>query len=73
VDGRKRVPVAGKVPNPINPQTGCAFHPRCPFAENRCRQEAPVLKQTESGLAACHAFEEGRMPSTDPVTPPQLS
>lgn len=70
--GRERVPVAGEVPNPINPPTGCAFHPRCPFAEDRCRQETPELKQTESGLAACHAVEEDRMPSATPVTPPQL-
>lgn len=70
--GRARTPVGGEVPNPINPPSGCAFHPRCPFAEARCLQEAPVLKQTESGLAGCHAVEEGRLPAADAVAPPVL-
>jgi peptide/nickel transport system ATP-binding protein len=68
--GRERTPVAGEVPNPIDPPSGCAFHPRCPFAEDRCRRDAPVPKQTESGLAACHAVEEGRIPAADAVAPP---
>ena len=36
-------PVAGEVPNPIDPPPGCTFHPRCPFANERCRVERPVL------------------------------
>ena len=39
--GRQRAPVAGEVPNPIDPPTGCAFHPRCPHAAERCRAEVP--------------------------------
>ena len=70
MSGRDRTPVRGEVPNPINPPSGCAFHPLCPFVEDRCRQEAPVLKQTESGLAACHAVKEGRIPAAAAVTPP---
>ncbi len=64
--GRERVPVAGEVPNPINPPTGCAFHPRCPFANDRCKQERPELKAdpTDGAQIACHAFEEGRLPPT---------
>ncbi|MSP49596.1 MAG: ATP-binding cassette domain-containing protein [Alphaproteobacteria bacterium] len=62
--GRQRTPVAGEVPNPINPPTGCAFHPRCPFANDRCRRERPEPKPTETGSAvACHAVEEGRLPA----------
>jgi peptide/nickel transport system ATP-binding protein len=54
--GRERIPVAGEVPSPITPPSGCAFHPRCPLANDRCKAEAPVLK----GGVACHAVEEGR-------------
>ena len=59
---RERRPVAGEVPNPIDPPPGCAFHPRCPFANDRCRGEAPVLREAPSGArAACHAVQEGRL------------
>jgi peptide/nickel transport system ATP-binding protein len=60
--GRERTAIAGEVPNPIDPPTGCAFHPRCPFVDDRCRKETPVAKTSESGQIACHAVEEGRMP-----------
>ena len=60
--GRERTAIAGEVPNPIDPPTGCAFHPRCPFVNDRCRNETPVAKTSESGQIACHAVEEGRMP-----------
>ena len=60
--GRRRIPVAGEVPNPISPPSGCHFHPRCPFAEERCRREAPKsLPLAEGGEVACHAVEEGRL------------
>jgi peptide/nickel transport system ATP-binding protein len=60
--GRQRTPVAGEVPSPINPPPGCAFHPRCPFANDRCRQQRPELIEAEGALVACHAVEEGRLP-----------
>jgi peptide/nickel transport system ATP-binding protein len=63
--GRARTPVAGEVPNPLNPPSGCTFHPRCPHASARCRSEAPELKLYRQGgietQAACHAVEEGRL------------
>jgi peptide/nickel transport system ATP-binding protein len=60
---RGREPLAGEVPNPLAPPTGCAFHPRCPFANERCRRERPELLSAERGLTdvACHAVEEGRI------------
>ena len=65
--GRRRVPVAGEVPNPINPPSGCSFHPRCPFANLRCRNEGPILKATDGGgMVACHAVEERRLPHFGP-------
>ena len=59
--GRQRVPVAGEVPSPINPPSGCAFHPRCPFANERCKRERPKPLASEGGFVACHAIEEGRL------------
>ncbi|GAA3995413.1 dipeptide ABC transporter ATP-binding protein [Comamonas faecalis] len=60
--GRARTPVQGEVPNPLDPPTGCAFHPRCPFANARCHSERPqMLAQEGGGLVACHAVEEGRI------------
>jgi peptide/nickel transport system ATP-binding protein len=61
--GSEREPVAGEVPNPINPPPGCTFHPRCPFANDRCRVERPELIAAEGTLVACHAAEEGRLPA----------
>jgi len=60
--GKSRTPVAGEVPNPLNPPSGCTFHPRCPFANERCRTEVPLLKPvTTGGEVACHAADEGRI------------
>jgi peptide/nickel transport system ATP-binding protein len=58
--GRTRIPVGGEVPSPINPPSGCAFHPRCPLANARCRAEAPAMRQAGEAQVACHAVEEGR-------------
>ncbi|MEQ8651399.1 MAG: ABC transporter ATP-binding protein [Kiloniellales bacterium] len=61
MSGRERRPVAGEVPSPISPPSGCFFHPRCPLANERCKREAPVSQMQDSGVAvACHAVEEGR-------------
>jgi len=48
-------------PFPLDPPPGCSFHPRCPFADARCREERPLLRAAGPGLAACHAVEEGRI------------
>lgn len=59
--GRARTPVSGEVPNPLNPPSGCAFNPRCPHANDRCRNERPVLRDFNGIRIACHAVEEGRI------------
>jgi peptide/nickel transport system ATP-binding protein len=60
--GERRTPVAGEVPSPLAPPPGCTFHPRCPYANERCRREVPeLLPATDGALVACHAVEEGRM------------
>ena len=52
---RKRIILSGDVPSPINPPSGCRFHPRCPIAKNRCKIERPALIQTvASRSVACH-------------------
>jgi peptide/nickel transport system ATP-binding protein len=59
--GRARTPVQGEVPNPLDPPSGCAFHPRCPHADARCSRERPGLNVFQGVRIACHAVEEGRL------------
>ena len=59
--GRARTPVQGEVPNPLNPPSGCTFHPRCPHANARCKSERPALLTLKGIQVACHAVEEGRI------------
>ncbi|MGP1629247.1 MAG: ABC transporter ATP-binding protein [Giesbergeria sp.] len=59
--GRARTPVQGEVPNPLSPPPGCAFNPRCPHANDRCRSERPALLSLGGIRIACHAVEEGRI------------
>jgi len=52
---RKRVAVTGEPPNPIDPPSGCVFHPRCPHATDVCREvEPPLVRYANGHLAACH-------------------
>jgi oligopeptide transport system ATP-binding protein len=52
---RRRIVLQGDVPNPIRPPSGCHFHPRCPHAMERCRTQAPLLREIAPGrMAACH-------------------
>lgn len=62
-DGRPNyIKLQGEVPTPVNLPSGCVFHGRCPYANERCRQEIPRLIATDSGArVACHAVEEGRL------------
>ncbi|MDP7668018.1 MAG: ATP-binding cassette domain-containing protein [Rhodospirillales bacterium] len=56
--GLEFTPVKGEIPSPLDPPTGCHFHPRCPHATERCRTEAPALKPIAPGRAsACHLNE----------------
>jgi oligopeptide/dipeptide ABC transporter ATP-binding protein len=55
VQERERVILLGDVPSPIDPPSGCRFHPRCPKAQQRCVDEEPPLERKASGdRAACH-------------------
>nr|WP_315476226.1 peptide ABC transporter ATP-binding protein [uncultured Undibacterium sp.] len=53
-DRKERIRITGELPSPLHPPTGCAFSPRCPFAQSRCHTEAPALRQVEGRLLACH-------------------
>jgi peptide/nickel transport system ATP-binding protein len=61
MSGRERTPVQGEVPNPLDPPTGCAFHPRCPHANARCAAERPALMDFQGVQVACHAVQEQRI------------
>ncbi|MEO8079266.1 MAG: oligopeptide/dipeptide ABC transporter ATP-binding protein [Caldimonas sp.] len=61
MSGRARTPVQGEVPNPLAPPGGCAFNPRCPHANERCRIERPRLLDAAGTQVACHGVEEGRI------------
>ncbi len=57
--GRQRIVLAGEPPSPIHPPAGCAFHPRCPFAIERCREAVPALVPAGPGrVAACIRLDE---------------
>lgn len=58
-NARLAAPLEGEIPSPINPPSGCSFHPRCPLAQQRCRVEQPILREVAPGkMAACHFSEE---------------
>jgi len=60
MSGKSRTPVAGEVPSPIEPPSGCHFHPRCPLANDRCKQETPTITVRNAVQVRCHAIEENR-------------
>jgi oligopeptide/dipeptide ABC transporter ATP-binding protein len=55
---RSRIVLPGTVPDPANPPPGCPFHPRCPYAIDRCRTEVPKLRVVDRRTVACHRAEE---------------
>jgi oligopeptide transport system ATP-binding protein len=54
---RQRMTLSGEVPNPLNPPSGCRFHPRCPQAMSQCQTQEPLWKEISSGhFTACHLY-----------------
>lgn len=60
-DRPTHIRLQGEVPTPVNLPSGCVFHGRCPYADQRCRTEKPQLIPTAGGQVACHAVQEGRL------------
>jgi oligopeptide/dipeptide ABC transporter ATP-binding protein len=57
---RDRIMLTGEVPSPLNPPSGCRFHPRCPIAKEICKQEDPVFEEKRPDhWAACHLVDVG--------------
>jgi dipeptide transport system ATP-binding protein len=65
----ERQRLSGELPSPFNPPRGCAFHPRCRFANDRCRAELPLLRPAGKTLVACHGVEERRVPVPEAEPP----
>jgi peptide/nickel transport system ATP-binding protein len=61
---RRRMSLAGEVPSPLDPPSGCGFHPRCPLANARCKAERPAQHKVAKAWVACHAVEDGRLPTS---------
>ena len=52
---RQRIVLTGDVPSPLSPPSGCRFHPRCRYAQARCKTEVPQLRRLDDGReVACH-------------------
>jgi len=63
---KKAAPIEGDIPSPLRPPSGCTFHTRCPFAQERCKREVPQLRTLAAGhTVACHFAES--LPSADDV------
>ena len=68
-----RQQVSGDMPSAMAPPSGCAFHPRCPMAKDRCKAERPTLRQVGDTEVACHFAEEDPAVSTNVAHPPSLA
>jgi len=64
--GAKRLVVDGDVPSPVNPPPHCRFTTRCPYVEDRCHKETPLLRPVHGRLVRCHRAEE----VWQPIAPP---
>ncbi|MBQ6058685.1 MAG: dipeptide ABC transporter ATP-binding protein [Clostridia bacterium] len=59
IEGKQKrpEPIAGELPSPLNPPTGCPFSTRCPYADDRCKREMPALKEKNGRMIACFRVE----------------
>ena len=62
MSGRRRKPVTGEIPSPINPPSGCTFHPRCEYADALCKEQRPAVVTHNDSQVTCWAVEQARIP-----------
>ena len=55
---KPRIKIAGELPNPLNPPSGCPFHKRCPYATEKCVTDVPAFRPVGTRLVACHYAEQ---------------
>jgi oligopeptide/dipeptide ABC transporter ATP-binding protein len=60
---REEIILAGEVPSPLNPPSGCRFHPRCPQAMPQCAERAPELRDIGGRIVSCHLYDEPAVPT----------
>ncbi|MEM1550245.1 MAG: ABC transporter ATP-binding protein [Candidatus Methanomethylicia archaeon] len=53
---RSKIPIRGEIPSALNPPSGCRFHPRCPYAMEKCSKIEPELLNIDNRLIACHLY-----------------
>src|SRR5690606_12751760 len=75
---RQRITLTGEVPSPVNPPSGCRFHPRCPYVMDVCREvEPPLEEKTRGHMAACHLYSQNQNGPAQrvgvPLTPVQAA
>ena len=61
----ERIPLQGEIPNPANPPSGCYFHERCRYCQEKCAREVPELREVDGVKVACHFAEELRLSGFD--------
>jgi oligopeptide/dipeptide ABC transporter ATP-binding protein len=65
---REEIILPGEVPSPLNPPSGCRFHPRCPHAMERCGQQEPMLTDVKGRFVACHLYDGDSRAALLPAT-----
>ncbi len=63
MSNKERKPIEGEIPNPIDPPSGCTFHPRCPYADEECKIKIPAPINIKGIMVACHGVARGRIPA----------
>ena len=65
---REEIILPGEVPSPLNPPSGCRFHPRCPHAMEHCAQQEPMLTDVKGRFVACHLYDGDSRAALLPAT-----